>query len=177
VSRQPIPLSERKLDLVFLGFFVVNLLFITYLVDLEQVVITDPASFTYPLWPPAPLVKLIHWYGNTFDPLLIARPPFWKVTVWLDLLLFGPYYVFAIHAFRLGRDWIRLPTVIYATMLFTNVVIILSEEAWGANASPRLAVVAALNLPWLLMPVALIARVWPSEHPFTRDPGPPVHGT
>jgi hypothetical protein len=169
MTRQPIPLSERKLDLAFLGFFAVNLLFITYIVDFEQIVIADPASFAYPLWPPAPLVDLVHWYGRTFDPLLIARPPFWKATVWLDALLFGPYYIFAFHAFRLGRDWIRLPTIIYSTMLFTNVVMIMSEEAWGVNASPHLAVVAALNLPWLLMPIALIARVWSSEHPFTRE--------
>jgi hypothetical protein len=27
-----------------------------------------------------------------------------------------------------GKDWIRVPTIIYATMLFTNVVIILFEE-------------------------------------------------
>jgi hypothetical protein len=177
MTRQPIPLAERRLDLAFIGFFLVNLLFITYIVDLEQIVIRDAVSFTYPLWPPAPLVDLVHWYGRTFDPLLMARPPFWKASSWLDALLFGPYYVAATYAFWKGRDWIRLPTIIYATMLFTNVAMIMSEEAWGVSASPRLAIVAALNLPRFLVPVALIARVWPSEHPFTRDPGAPVHGT
>jgi hypothetical protein len=169
VTRQPIPLADRRLDLAFIGFFLVNLGFITYVVDFEQIAIPDVTSFTYPLWPPARMVDVIHWYGRNFDPLLIARPPFWKATVWLDALFFGPYYAAAIYAFWKGRDWIRLPTIIYATMLFTNVVMILSEEAWGVNASPRLAVVAALNLPWFLMPVALIAKMWSSEHPFTRD--------
>ncbi len=169
MTRQPIPLAERKLDLAFIGFFAVNLLFITYIVDFEQIAIPNVASFTYPRWPPAPLVDLVQWYGRTFDPLLIARPPFWKASSWLDALYFGPYYGAAIYAFWKGRDWIRLPTIIYATMLFTNVVMIMSEEAWGVNASPRLAIVAALNLPWFLMPVGLIARMWPSEHPFTRE--------
>jgi hypothetical protein len=59
-------------------------------------------------------------------------------------------------------------------MLFTNVFIILFEETAGQFASPKLAVVIALNLPWLLMPVAIIARMWRSEHPFTRAmPGYP----
>jgi hypothetical protein len=168
VRRDPVPLAERKLDVVFIGFFLVNLVFISYVVSFEQLVIADPAQFTYPIWPPAPLVDLVHWYGRTFDPLLIARPPFWKATIWLDVLLFGPFYAVALYAYWKGRDWIRLPSIIYATMLFTNVFIILFEEVAGQFASPQLAIVVALNLPWLLMPVAIIARMWRSEHPFTR---------
>ena len=38
--RTIIPLKERKLDIVFLGYFWFNLVFITYLFDLEQIVIT-----------------------------------------------------------------------------------------------------------------------------------------
>ena len=169
MNRQAVPLAERKLDIVFIGFFLVNLCFITYVVDFEQLVVADPAQFTYPLWPPAAMIDLVHWYGRNFDPLLIARPPFWMATIWIDALLFGPYYVAALYAFWKGRDWIRLPSIIYATMLFTNVVIILFEETAGQFASPKLAVVVALNLPWLLMPIAIIVRMWRSEHPFTRE--------
>ena len=49
--RQPIPLRQRPLDIAILVFFLVNLLFITYVVDLEQLVIANPAHFTYPIWP------------------------------------------------------------------------------------------------------------------------------
>jgi hypothetical protein len=69
-----VPLRERKYDLVFLVFFVINAGFITYIVDLEQLVIPDPAHFTYPLWPPPPLVDLVHWYGNNVRPAP-DRPP------------------------------------------------------------------------------------------------------
>ena len=51
-SMRTVPLRERKFDLVFMVFFVVNACFITYIVDLEQLVIADPANFEYPLWPP-----------------------------------------------------------------------------------------------------------------------------
>jgi hypothetical protein len=32
------------------------------------------------------LVDLVNWWGRTFDPLLMARPPFWKATIWIDVV-------------------------------------------------------------------------------------------
>jgi EXPERA (EXPanded EBP superfamily) len=51
-----------------------------------------------------PLVDLIHWYGRTFDPLIIARPAWWKATIGIDALFFGPFYLFAIYAYS-KDDW------------------------------------------------------------------------
>ena len=107
--RQTIPLRERPVDWILLGFFVVNLGFITYIVDLEQLVIADVTRFEYPLWPPRALVDLVHWWGNNFDPLQNARPAWWRATIWIDVLLFGPFYVAAIWAIVKGREWIRVP--------------------------------------------------------------------
>ncbi|HLY30331.1 MAG TPA: emopamil-binding family protein [Ktedonobacterales bacterium] len=166
--RQRIPLAQRTLDLAIIVFFLVNLLFITYVVDLEQLVIANPAHFSYPIWPPAPAVDAIHWWGRTFDPVLLARPVWWKMTIWLDDLGFGPFYLVAIYAFIAGKDWIRLPSVIYGAMLFTVVVIILGEEFAGANATPHFPIVLLANLPWLVFPIIIIARMWRTEHPFTR---------
>jgi EXPERA (EXPanded EBP superfamily) len=163
-------LGRRPWDLVFIAFFVVNLGFITYVVDLEQVVIDDPANFRYPVWPPAPLVDLVHWWGRSFDPLLLARPPFWRMTIWIDVLFFGPFYAFAIYAFVRGRDWIRLPAFWWAGAMTANVLIILMEERYGGHASPRWGIVLAANLPWLLLPAAVVARLARSAHPFT-EPG------
>ena len=58
-----VPLRRRPGDLVFLAYFLLNATFITYVVDLEQLVIADPQDFRYPVGPPAPLVDLVHWYG------------------------------------------------------------------------------------------------------------------
>jgi len=65
-------LGRRPWDVAFIAFFVVNLGFITYVVDLEQLVIADPAHFAYPVWRPPFLVDLVHWWGREFDPLLLA---------------------------------------------------------------------------------------------------------
>jgi hypothetical protein len=169
-ARVPIPLSRRRLDLLFVGFFLLNLLFITYIVDIEQIIIPDPSHFQYPIWPPAPLVDLIHWYGRTYDPLLLARPPWWKATIWIDSLFFGPFYAIATYAYLKGKDWIRIPSIIWASVMMTNVIIILSEEIYGPHASPQLVMVLLANLPWLLLPIGVIARMSRSEHPFAEAP-------
>jgi EXPERA (EXPanded EBP superfamily) len=169
INRRPIPLSKRPGDIAILAFFLINLLFITYVVDFEQLVIPDPAHFTYPPWPPPAAVDLVHHYGQTLDPLLLARPPWWKTTIWIDALLFGPFYLAAIYAYIKGRNWIRIPSIIYSSMLITNVLIILSEEIYGPHASPHLPVVLLLNFPWLAFPLFIIYRMWRSPYPFSAE--------
>ena len=167
--RRPIPLRRRPLDVALVAFFAVNLLFTTYVVSLEQVVIADPASFTPPLWPPERLLALVHWWERTYDPLLWARPAWYRATIWLDVLAFGPFYAVAIYAFWRGRDWIRIPSVVWASMLFTNVFIILFDELWGVHATPAPLVVVSANLAWLVMPFVVGWRVLRSPHPFTEE--------
>ena len=167
VSNDIIPLRKRYLDIAILGYFLVNILFITYIVDIEQLIIPNPYHFTYPIWPLPFMVNIIHWYGRTFDPLLMARPVWWKMTILNDAVFFGPFYIFAIYAFIKGKNWIRNPSLIYSSVLLTNVLIILSEEIYGPYASPQLAVVIGVNLPWLVFPALLIIRMWKSDCPFT----------
>ncbi|HEY0756519.1 MAG TPA: emopamil-binding family protein [Ktedonobacteraceae bacterium] len=166
--RQTIPLSRRPADIFILIFFLVNLLFITYIVDLEQLVIPNAAHFVYPVWPPAPAVDIIHNWGNRFDPLLIARPAWWKMTLWIDALFFGPFYVAALFAYIKGKEWIRIPSIIYSSVMLTNVTIILGDEYAGAHAAPSFTFVFFENLPWLLFPLFILYRMWRYEHPFTR---------
>ncbi|HUX50259.1 MAG TPA: emopamil-binding family protein [Spirochaetia bacterium] len=163
---QTLPLRKRPVDIAVLAYFVFNLLFITYLFDLEQIVIVNAAHFTYPPWPPRFIVDLSHWWGRTFDPLLFARPVWWRATIWIDAILFGPFYGFAIYAFIRGRNWIRIPAVIYSSVMLTNVIIIMSEEIWGPHATSHLGAVAGANATWVIVPIYLIVRMWKSSEPF-----------
>jgi hypothetical protein len=169
--RQVVPLAKRPGDIALLGFFVVNLFVITYMVDLEQLVIADPSNFTYPLWPPPFMVDAVHWWGRTFDPVLLARPAWWQATIWIDALFFGPFYVAAIYAFIKGREWIRIPGIIYASVMLTNVTIILAEEMFGEHRTPQLGIVLLANAAWVIFPMYLIYRLGRSERPFTRAVG------
>jgi hypothetical protein len=113
------------------------------------------------------MVDVIHWYGRTFDPVLIARPAWWKATIWIDSVFFGPYYAIATYAFWKGKDWIRFGSIMWASVMLTNVTIILFEEVGGQHATPELGRVLLANLCWLLFPVLVLFRMWRSVHPFT----------
>ncbi len=164
--RRTRPLSRRPLDVALVAFFAVNLLFTTYVVSLEQIVVADPARFTPPVWPPAPLLALVHWWERTYDPLLWARPAWYRATLWLDVLAFGPFYVAAIFAFVRGRAWIRVPAVAWAASLSTNVIVILFDELLGVHATPAPAVVVAANAPWLVLPWVVVWRLFRTPDPF-----------
>ncbi len=166
-GRRPVPLRRRRADWVLLAFFAVNLFFITYFVDIEQLTIPNPDHFTYPVWPPRFFVDMVHSYGNRYDPLLMARPPFWKMTIWIDVLWNGPFYVAAIYAIARAREWIRVPALVWCGSMTAVVLIILSEEYSGVHKTPHFAFVLALNLPWLLLPLGTLIRMG-REHPFTE---------
>ncbi|NJM26686.1 MAG: DUF2781 domain-containing protein [Bacteroidia bacterium] len=162
-----IPLKQRPLDIAFIFFFVVNFFLVTYMIDIEQLVINDPGNFDYPLWPPRWMVDLVHWYGRTFDPVLMARPAWWRATIWIDSLFFGPFYAAATYAFYKGKNWIRLVSIVWASVMLTNVTIILFEEVNGAHASPELGRVFLANAAWVIFPVLVLIRMWRSATPFT----------
>lgn len=161
-----LPLSKRPMDIAIIVFFCINLFFITYIVDLEQLVIPDADHFTYPAWPPAALVDLVHWYGHNFDPVLIARPAWWRATIWIDSIFFGPFYVFGIYAFAKGKNWIRLASIMWASVMLTNVFIILFEEMFGEHASPQLPRVFLSNAAWVIFPIIVLVRMWGRVQPF-----------
>src|ERR1035438_8541785 len=161
---KPLPLSNRPVDIALIVFFCVNLFFITYIVDVEQLVIADADHFQYPVWPPAKMVDLVHWYGRNFDPVLIARPAWWRATIWIDSLFFGPFYAFAIYAYTKGLNWIRLISIVWASVMLTNVSIILFEGVLGEHASPQLARVFLSNAAWVIFPLIVLFRMWGSAN-------------
>ena len=78
MALKQIPLKKRPVDIALVVFFIINFFFITYMIDVEQLVIADTNNFTYPVWPPKWLIDLVHWYGKNFDPVLMARPAWWR---------------------------------------------------------------------------------------------------
>ena len=162
-----IALKNRPLDIAFIGFFSINLVLVTYMIDLEQLVISDPDNFSYPLWPPEWMIDLVHWYGRTFDPVLMARPAWWQATIWIDNIFFGPYYAVAIYAFWKGKNWIRFVSIMWASVMLTNVTIILFEEINGQHATPEIGRVLLANTAWVVFPILVLYRMWKSIHPFS----------
>ncbi|WP_371804853.1 emopamil-binding family protein [Candidatus Lokiarchaeum ossiferum] len=174
-----IPLHNRIkpmkiIDLILIVFFAFNLVFISYLFDIEQLVVLDhstwgTSAFVYPSWPPKFIVDLNHWVGANFDPALLERPVWWRATIWIDVILFGPFYAVAIFAFIKGKNWIRIPSIMWASIMLTNVSIILFTEfvdpAYAGNDHWWVVILA--NLMWILMPILVIYRI--ARYPTTFE--------
>jgi hypothetical protein len=73
-----------------------------------------------------------------------------------------------------GKEWIRIPSIVYSAMLLTNVLIILGEELAGEHPSPHFPIVLLANLPWLLFPLYILYRIGRSATPFSRAVEPMV---
>jgi len=59
-TRVVVPLRERPLDYIWIAFFVLNLGFITYIVDLEQVLLANAPWFLVPLAMIVRMVRVEH---------------------------------------------------------------------------------------------------------------------
>ncbi len=93
-----------------------------------------------------------------FDPALLERAAWWRATIWIDIILFGPFYAVAAYAFIRGKNWIRIPSIIWSSVMLTNVTIIFFVE-FTAYVNPQWYFMVLANLFWILMPILTITRM------------------
>lgn len=161
----PLPLARRKRDIALIVYFAINFVFITYIANIEQLIIDDPRDFTYPIWPPRVFIDMNHEFALKHDPVLLAREAWFRSLIWIDALFFGPFYAAAVYAYARGREWIRLPSIMWASMMMSHVFTVLFEEMVGAHAAPDPMLVLATNAPWALVPPLVVWRMW-RPNPF-----------
>jgi hypothetical protein len=149
------------IDQAFVGWFIIGTA-ITYLIDIEQVTVVQPAKYGElghtPVWPPAPFVHAIHWWC-TWDKLVWARPLWYRVAIWLEVLVQAPFYVLAIEAFVRQRNSIRIPAIIYSTVLLTIMPMILFEQYYGPHRTKHPWLITAVYGAYVVMPLLVLWRV------------------
>ena len=79
----------------------------------------------------------------------------------------APFYALAILAFMRGQSWIRLPALVYSSVLLTIMPIVLGEQLFGPHATSRPGLVLAVYAAYVIMP-ALVA--WRVRHPEVFPP-------
>ncbi len=84
------------------------------------------------------------------------------------VVFFGPFYARAIYAFTKGKEWTRIPSMMWASVMLTMVIVISAEEIFGPHATPEPAIVLFANGPWAFFPLFVIYRMSTRPHPFTR---------
>jgi hypothetical protein len=157
-----LPLSRRPLDYLFLAYFLLHLP-ISIGVDLQLI-------FPREHFPLFLRTTLDGWVKDADDVLTGTAPLFYRVFVWIELFFHIPFFVAAIYAFVRGKEWIRLPTIIYATEVLTSMAVVIAES-WDRSHAPlqtKLKLQSVLAI-WCILPLMLLVRCWPERMFAQKD--------
>jgi hypothetical protein len=116
------------------------------------------------------IVRGNYWYAHDADPLFMNPPDWMRIVTGLSAFGYMPFYLLLVFALVAGKNWIQLPSVIYATMIVSITgVIVFGVEFFGEPALRTHNAVKFLsfNLPYVLVPLLLLVRMR-KPAPFTR---------
>ncbi len=156
----PIPLRARPRDWFFVvafGFFALS----SWLSDTVAALGISARADS-----PNPLARASYFYARGADPLLIANPFYLQVSCFISAFVFGAFYPVLVYAFVRGRNWIRIPAIVYVSAMTYGMVMFLAMEFLGPLPPTDLPWFFSWNLPYLLIPLALGWRMRRPE-PFT----------
>lgn len=167
------PLKQRKGDY----FFIIAFSFFT----LTSIVTDSVNGLNGQLDPNSTYVVerfIYESYAAKADPLLIVNPPQVRVSAWISAFVWLPLYVFFILGFIRGWNSIRVPGLIYGGALTHGMITYMAEgmfgwwatEGWSQlpeTQQPDTLYYFFTNLPYLLVPLLMIIRMW-KPAPFGR---------
>jgi hypothetical protein len=110
-----------------------------------------------------------YWYARSFDPIFLDTPLWLRIMCGIDAYVFGPFYLVLIYALTRGRNWIRIPALLYgAAIVYSTAVYFGFEFLDESNrARANLWAVFLVNIPYTLVPLLLMWRMRHRE-PFTE---------
>ncbi len=161
---QNLPLAKRPVDI----FFAIVFAIFTVTSGIADLVPTLGIDFSQPTG--NFLVDSNYWYAHDADPLFMHPPVWMRIVTGLSAFVYGPFYIVLVSALLRGRNWLQLPAVIYATMISTITgIIVFGVEFFGEPQfqTQNPAKFLAFNLPYVLLPIALLVRMR-KPLPFTR---------
>ena len=159
-EREVAPLRERPADFALATFFA----FATWSSWFSDIV---PAlGMAIAENSPSRLGRLTYFfYAKDTDPLLIASPYYLRISCFISAFVFGSFYPVLVYALVTGKDWIRMPAIVYASAMTYGMVMFLCLEFFGPLPPSNLGWFALWNLPYLVVPLLLAYRMWEPD-PF-----------
>jgi hypothetical protein len=157
-------LRQRKIDI----FFAVVFTAFTITSIISDLLPTVGVDFSHPST--NFFVQSNYWYAHDADPLFMHPPAWMRIVTGLSAFVYMPFYVVLVFALLTARNWIQLPSVIYATMIVTLTgIVVFGVEFFGEPETRTGNPVKFLlfNLPYVLVPLILLIRMR-KPSPFTR---------
>mmetsp|Transcript_8873 Transcript_8873/g.24083 ORF Transcript_8873/g.24083 Transcript_8873/m.24083 type:complete len:149 (-) Transcript_8873:638-1084(-) len=117
------------------------------------------------IWPPRVVIDLFHWWCEQCDPVLRINYFWFKIETAYSTFLYAPFYPLAIYGFIYGKDWVRVPILMFAWGMLATCIPISLESVYGHVPSPNPGMFMAGYGAYLVFPFMLIIRLFP-ENPF-----------
>ena len=148
-----IPIYRRPLDLALALFFSVSVLY-GFLFSLPEG-IGVPVSADSP-WPP---LRALHGWAIVEEPAHLDPPPNLIAACLFDGFFQAPVLLFVMIGLFKLRPWLRPLGLVYAGAATTNMFFYFMQTFLGDHPPDNTAYYLAFNLPWLIAPMVLGARV------------------
>eukprot|EP01027_Heterolobosea_sp_BB2_P013041 GEZU01018856.1.p1 GENE.GEZU01018856.1~~GEZU01018856.1.p1 ORF type:complete len:104 (-),score=28.87 GEZU01018856.1:213-524(-) len=95
-----------------------------------------------------------------------TSPLFFKSLVLCEMFLQLPFFFVGAYAMFRGCNWFRVPGLLYGAHVATTLVPLLAEFYSTKNF-----LAMGIYMPYLIIPLMLIARLYSSERPFDAPAG------
>jgi hypothetical protein len=147
-ERRPLDRTDAVLAVTLLAFAATSLLFDRCAA--LDIIAADSAD---------PFARAIHWYGERYDPLVVANPLWLRIMSAISAFVYGPLYLyFAWSLLRRGR-WPRIAAAAWAWTLLYSMVVHLLVELFGELNPPDLVVFVGVYAPYVIAPALVLARL------------------
>ena len=98
-------------------------------------------------------------YADQTDNLLIRMPLFLQIQTFISAFIFGPFYGFLVYAIIKRKNWIRIPSLLYASAMIYGMTIVFGVEFFGEDRPGNYFKFLVCTLPYLIMPIVLAIRM------------------
>ncbi len=151
-------MTRHGLDYLFLPFFVIGIAYGALFSLPESVGV--PVSADSP-WPP---LRSLHTWAVAQEPQHLDIPPALQASILYDGFVQVPLLiVLTVGLWKLKSwPWLRTLGLVYAVSAVVNMYFYFMQTFLGPDRPPHLATYLPLNLPWLIVPMLLAYRCWPS---------------
>eukprot|EP00879_Flechtneria_rotunda_P005752 GHRR01006053.1.p1 GENE.GHRR01006053.1~~GHRR01006053.1.p1 ORF type:complete len:169 (+),score=7.73 GHRR01006053.1:597-1103(+) len=120
---------------------------------------------------PQPLKDVLQWHIRTNGDYLVRDNPIWFVAfVWCEVAIQLPFFLIASYAYLVGRNWIRIPAIMYGVHAATTVVPMLADFWYGQGRhSPQKELLCLIYGTYLVFPMLIALVMAFSRIPFPTD--------
>ncbi|KAF0978513.1 hypothetical protein FDP41_002333 [Naegleria fowleri] len=153
---------SRPLHLLFFFYFLSHIP-ITIFIDAQPIL----SPYLPQLYPPFLQQILKEQWIEPYQDLLMAKLPVWFASFGVcEIFVQLPFFFIALYAFVAGKNWIRIPAIIYSAHVMTTLVPIMAVFLFDKEYLNHNAFLLGTYSVYFIIPLLLLLNMVFYEKPF-----------